>query len=472
MEAITLRELAQAVGGRILSKDAGPDTPVTGAVSDNRKVKPGDVFFAFVGENTNGHRYVNAALDAGASGCVISEDVTKGPEGMRPGRFYILVDDTIAAAGDLARWYRSRFAVPVVAVTGSVGKTTTKDMIAAVLAEKFRVRKTERNFNNSIGLPRTLLSLDSDTEIAVVEMGMNHAGEIDSLVSIARPTAAVITNIGDAHIGNLGSKENIFRAKCEIFHGLTADGFAVLNGDDEYLVRLKDEPAVAARFPILWAGAGEGCDYRAEDIRAGAEAVSFKAVMPEGTIDITVPVPGRHMIYPAMTAAAIGAHFGMTPEEIRAGIAHYVPTGMRMEIMNCPGGVTIYNDTYNANPQSMKAALETLAQVKGRRRIAVLGDMGELGDDEERLHREVGAFAAAEGTAPDVLVTVGRASAAMADEARRLGHPDVRVCADKAEAMAVLDGLMGPDTAFLCKASRFMALEELTAHLKERAGGA
>lgn len=491
MEAMTLQQLLDAVRGELLDNGGTPDreTKITGAQSDNRKCGPGDVFFAFRGEKTDGHRFVDGALEKGAAGAVVSElpggEAAGGVSGnytLRPDRFYVKVPDTILAAGDLARAYRRRFNLPVVGVTGSVGKTTMKDMIAAVLSQRFRTLKTEANFNNNIGLPRTILRLDHETQMAVIEMGMNHKGEISYLVQIARPTCAVITNIGEAHIGNLGSRENIFKAKCEIFEGLADGGLAVMNADDEFLPRLREDPDKQRRYQFVWIGESEAADYRAVDIDDTLqECLRFRAVTPEGEFTVTVPALGRHMIYPALAAAAIGQHYGMTTEEIVRGIASYVPTAMRMETSRFPGNITIYNDTYNANPQSMKAGLTTLAHTLGEpaadqdagreefRRVAVLGDMLELGDMEEALHREVGAFAAALHL--DRLITIGRRARWIADEARACGMTAVESYDSGEEAKAAVCACVQPDTAIYFKASHLMALEKLAAACKACAAG-
>jgi len=464
MEPITLEELLQATEGKLLTKDADLNTKITSVESDNRKVQNGSVFFAFVGERTDGHKFVDAALKAGACGAVVS----RAPEAFLPGKFYVLVEDTIKAVGALAAYYRSKFDIPVVGVTGSVGKTTTKDMIASVLSEKFNVVKTEANFNNNIGLPRTIFRITKDTQIAVIEMGMNHFGEIDYLVNIAKPTVVTITNVGTAHIGNLGSRENIFKAKCEIFDGLAPHGFAVMNGDDDFLPRLKEDAQKQKDFSFAWVGEGKDNDFRAENIQDTLQdEVRYHACTPLGETDITVPAPGRHMIYPTLTAAAIGAHFGMTLEEIRAGIAHYTPTALRMEKSVVGDNILIYNDTYNANPQSMRAGLVTLSHTAGYRHAAVLGDMGELGAHEEELHREVGKAAAQLNL--DLLVTVGRASLNMADEARKNGLTNVKSYLTIEEAKAALPEIMQKDTAVLFKASHFMKMEELVQAAKEYA---
>lgn len=431
-------------------------------MSDNRKCEPGSLFVAFVGEKTDGHKYVSAALEAGAVGALVSKD----PGEYAEGKFYVLVPDTILAVGELAGAYRNRFDIPVVGITGSVGKTTTKDMIASVLAERFCVTKTQANYNNNIGLPRTMFTLDHNTEIAVIEMGMNHLGEIDYLTRIAQPTTVTITNVGTAHIGNLGSRENIFKAKSEIFHGLAEGGFAVLNGDDDYLPLCKGDPELAGRYDFAYVGESEGCDYRAVDIEDTLQdEMRYTAVTPQGTYKVTVPALGRHMIYSTLTAAAIGAHYGMTNEEIVRGIAHYVPSALRMERSVVGENNVIYNDTYNASAASMKAAIQTLSNTTGYRHVAVLGDMFELGDMTEALHREVGK-AAAEGKV-DVLIAVGEASAHMADEARRCGMQEVYTCADLEAAKAVIADVMQPDTAWLFKASHGMQLGQLVTFTTE-----
>ena len=492
MEEITLRELVACTGGKLIGPYRDEDTKITGVSSDNRKIREGDVFFAYVGEKTDGHQYVQAALDAGACGCVIAKD----PGEYREGKFYLLVQDTIRAVGDLAGYYRSKFDLTVIAVTGSVGKTTTKDMIASVLATRYQVLKTEGNFNNHIGVPRTLLQITGQTEVAVVEMGMNHLGEIDALSRMANPQIAVITNIGEAHIGNLGSRENIFRAKCEIFHGLAEGGLAVLNGDDDYMPSLsvfhlatkemspeeeaerdkreeeiaqmigRESAAKLSRADLVFVGEKEDCLYRAEEIDDGSpDQMSYIAKTPEGTYEVEVPCGGRHMIYPTLASAAVASCFGLSAAEIQEGISAYVPAQMRMETVHTANGNTIYNDTYNANPQSMKAGLLTLSHTKADKRIAVLGDMFELGEQEERLHREIGAFVASLPEI-DVLLAVGRASAWMAEEAKKCGMAEVYVCADKDEAKKVLQKFTARNTAFLVKASRGMALEELTEFLQ------
>ena len=505
MEKIYVKEILEAVGGRLLG-DVDPEKIfVVNVQTDSRRVEAGDLFVAIIGERMDGHRFVASAMEAGAEGCLVSKE----PEEVPAGKFCVLVPDTTRAMGDLAAYYRRKMGIPVVAVTGSVGKTTTKEMIAAVLSTRYRTLKTAGNLNNHLGLPMTVLRMNADDEIAVLEMGMNHLGEIDYLVRIAQPDVAVITNVGDAHIGNLGSRENILRAKCEIFRGLKKGGTAVLNGDDELLATLRPgaervtdpdgavpgggdpdsaNPGAAGTdsgsgefakmyagidaggFTFHWAGESDACDYRALNIQDSlTDRVRCDAQTPSGTFALEIPNPGRHMIYPAMTAAAVGQYFGLSDEEIASGIRNFKVTGMRMAVEKLEGGFLLFNDAYNANPQSMKAALGILANAKAAHKVAVVGDMLELEPFAEKLHRQVGEYAAE--LPIDTLVTVGTRAGWIAEAALEIGMEDVRPCADKEEAKKVLAELLEPDTVFLFKASRGMALEELFSFVKEAVEG-
>ena len=479
MEKIYVKEILEAVGGQLLGNIDAENTFVVNVQTDSRAAAAGDLFVAIVGERLDAHRFVQGAMEAGAEGCLVST----APEEIPEGKFCVLVPDTAKAMGDLAAYYRRKLGLPVVAITGSVGKTTTKDMVASVLSSRFRTLKTAGNLNNHLGLPMTVFRLTAEDEIAVLEMGMNHLGEIDYLVRIAQPDVAVITNVGDAHIGNLGSRENILRAKCEIFHGLKKGGTAVLNGDDALLTTLKPgadrvaDPGTgefnemyagidAGGFTFHWVGESEGCDYRAVNIEDTLpDEVRCEAQTPAGTFVVEIPSLGRHMIYPAMTAAAVGQYFGLSDREIADGIANFKATRMRMDVEKLENGVILYNDTYNANPQSMKAALGILANAPAVRKVAVVGDMLELEPFAERLHREVGEYAAE--LPIDTLVTVGTRAGWLAEAALEGDMEDVRPCQDKEEARKVLAELIAPDTAFLFKASRGMALEELCAFVRE-----
>jgi UDP-N-acetylmuramoyl-tripeptide--D-alanyl-D-alanine ligase len=409
------------------------------------------------GERFDGHAFINDALEAGAAGCLTARERTS----YLPGKFYIKVGSTQRALRDLARWYKSRFDIPFIGITGSVGKTTTKDMVAAVLGERYTVLKTEGNFNNEVGLPLTLLRLDHTHQICVLEMGMNHFGEIEYLSGIVEPDVAVITNIGDSHIENLGSRENILKAKCEIFHHLKPGGLAVLNGDDELLTTLRG----ALDFPTVWYGQGENVSYRAMDLDSDGESLlRCRLCTPAGQCQVEIPALGEHMVYPALVASVIGERYGLTQEEIVRGILHFAPTKMRMNILRRGDGITILNDAYNANPQSMRAAIQVLATNKGKTKIAVLGDMFELGPLAPTLHAGVGECVAKAGI--DCLICAGELSQHIADAATAQGMTEVYWRPNKKEAMAVLEQVVKPNCTVLVKASRGMAFEELVEFIK------
>ena len=381
MTPCTAREICTAVGGTLL-QDSG--APVTGVTTDSRAVQPGQLFIPLVGERFDGHAYISKALDGGAAGCLTAA----APETLLPGKLYIQVADTRLALKALASWYRDKFDLPVVQVTGSAGKTTTKEMIASVLSQRYNTLRTEGNFNNDIGAPLTLLRLMPEHQAAVIETGMNHFGEIRYLGEMVRPDIAVITNVGDAHIENLGNtRQGILRAKCEIFENLTPEGIAVLNGDDELL------NTVTLPQTILRCGVGDGCGVRVTDIDdRGLEGVACTVTIEGEHYRLTTSAPGRYMIYPMAMAAAIGRRLGLTGEEIAAGVAAYTTVGSRMHLIRLPGERLVIDDCYNANPQSMAEGLRMLAASPAQHRVAVLGDMGELGQLTAQAHRDMGAL--------------------------------------------------------------------------------
>lgn len=456
MEAITVRDLLTAVGGTLIGPETSLDRTVSSVDTDSRDIHPGSLFLPLVGERFDGHTYIGSALEAGAAGCLTARE----PEHYQEGRFYIKVEDTQRALRDLAFWYKEQFRIPFVGVTGSVGKTTAKDMIASVLSVKYKVLKTEGNFNNNVGLPLTLLRLDRSVQIGVVEMGMDRFGEIDYLGDIVRPEVGVITNIGDAHIERLGSRENIFRAKCELLPHIRPGGLVVLNGDDPMLASLRGRTPV----PAVFCGREEGLEYRARRLEGdGDSRILCQMTTPRMDRQVEIPALGEHMIYPALIAAAIGERFGLTQDQIVEGILRFVPTRMRMNILYRGDGIVILDDTYNANPQSMRAAISVLSDRRSQWSIAVLGDMFELGPFAPALHTGVGECL---GKARiDCLVAVGELAEHIAQGARNSGVPLVYHCKDKAEAKPVLDQLVRPGSTILVKASRGMELEELTAYL-------
>ncbi len=456
MQPISVLEIMETVGGRLLG-DGDPAITVTKVETDSRSVTEGALFVPLVGERFDGHAFLNQALEGGCAACFTQRE----RDSYLPGKCYIKVDSTQKALRDLARHYKQKFSIPFIGVTGSVGKTTTKDMVAAVLSEKFKVLKTEGNFNNEVGLPLTLLRLSPEHEICVLEMGMNHFKEIDYLADIVEPQVAVITNIGDAHIENLGSRENILKAKCEIFDHMPADALVVLNGDDELLSTLRG----TLPYKTVWVGGNPGLEYRALSVESdGVRYVHCDVSTPGGDFAIDIPALGGHMIYPTLTATAIGVHFGMTNEEIAKGVLRFAPTKMRMNILPRGEEITILDDAYNANPQSMRAAVEVLSKTKSGRKVAVLGDMFELGPLAPALHAGVGEYLGKAGV--DCLVAVGEQSEHMAKAAEDAGVSEVYWRPTKKEALTVLEQIVRPDTTFLVKASRGMEFEELVAFLK------
>ena len=457
MEPMTIREIMEAVGGSLLGEFGDLNRAVSRVETDSRTIHPGSLFIPLVGERFDGHAYINAALEGGAAGCFTQRE----RDSYLPGKFYIKVKSTHRALRDLAKYYKQKFPIPVVAITGSVGKTTTKDMVAAVLGEKYNVLKTEGNLNNDIGVPMTLLRLKPEHQIAVLELGMNHAGEIDYLSAIVEPDMILMTNIGDSHIEHFGSREKILEAKSEIFHHARPDAFVVINGDDPLLNTLP------GRLPFSFTriGAGEGLDYRAVDVESdGASRMTCRIVAPSGEFPVEIPALGDHMIYPTLMAAAVGEHFGLTHQQIADGVLHFAPTKMRMNILHRGDGITILNDTYNANPQSMRAAVEVLSKSGGGYKLAVLGDMFELGPFAPALHAGVGAYLGKAGV--DCLVAVGEQSRHIYEAARDALVPEVYWYATKEEAQPILAGLVRPDATILVKASRGMAFEDLVEYLK------
>ncbi|MCD8341241.1 MAG: UDP-N-acetylmuramoyl-tripeptide--D-alanyl-D-alanine ligase [Clostridiales bacterium] len=457
MEPITLQEILTATGGTLLGGSQDLSTVITAVDTDSRAMAGGSLFVPLVGERFDGHAYIDSAL-ATAAGTLTQRPL----ERYAPDRFYVLVEDTMRALGDLARYYRHKFQIKVVGITGSVGKTTCKDMVASVLSAHFRVLKTDGNFNNNIGVPKTLFRLDSSHQVAVIEMGMNHLGEIDYLTNIVNPDVAIITNIGDAHIENLGSRENTLKAKSEIFNGMNGKGVAVLNGDDPLLSTLSGK----LEQQILWYGWDNRCDFGCADLdEQFDDHIVMEVRSPQGQWRQAIPGLGSHMIYPALAAIAVGSWFGMSAEEIRRGILNFVPTKMRMDRMTLPGGVTVLNDTYNANPQSMRAAVEVLSKASGSYKVAVLGDMLELGELGPTLHESVGRFVGQCGI--DCLLAVGDLAEHIYNGALKAGIAECYTRPNKEEAKVVLEHIVRPGCTILCKASRGMRLEELVDYIKE-----
>ena len=448
MTGCTVKELCAAVGGTLLQQSGAVVTQVS---TDSRSIPNRALFVPLVGERFDGHDYLDAALERGAAGCLTA----RKPASLLPDKFYIQVSDTLEALKALAAWYRAKFDIPMVQVTGSAGKTTTKEMIAAVLGQRFSTLKTQANFNNAIGTPMTLLNLAPEHQAAVIETGMNHFGEIRYLGEMVRPTVAVITNVGDAHIENLGgTRQGILQAKCEIFENLQPGGLAVLNGDDELLSGL------TLPFETVLCGRHERCGVRVTNVAEhGIEGVTCTVTTKREVYEVAIPSPGAYMIYPAAMAIAIGEHLGLTKAELLSGIAAYRPVGSRMHLVRCGGGRIIIDDCYNANPQAMAEALRILAQTEHPRRMAVLGDMGELGDLTEQAHRDMGALTRTLGL--DTVVAVGPKAKAIQD-----ANPDVLWFPTVADALSAIRAAFTAGTAVLVKASHAMHFTDIVKDLE------
>ena len=409
MLSLNCGEIVNATGGRLICGDTKLKIP--DITTDSRKINQGELFVPIVGEKFDGHDFISKAFESGASAVLTHKDAEPVP-----GKVIIRVEDTLKALGDLASYYRRKFNIPFIGVTGSVGKTTTKDMIADVLGQKFNVLKTAGNFNNEIGLPLTMFKLDGFHQAAVIEMGMSGFGEIRRLTSIVRPSVAVITNIGLSHIEKLGSRQNILKAKMEILDGLEDGGLVVLNGDDNLLFGMKD----LLKFRTVFYGIGEGLDYQAYNIKsAGEHGTFFEIAVGNREYKVHIPAPGVHNVYNALASIAVGLELNVPFEKILEGVKQFNTGNMRMNIIS-HNDYKIINDAYNASPQSMEAALDVLRDMgSNRRKIAVLGDMLEMGEWAPKAHMDVGKSAASKGI--DYIITLGENGKFIAEGAADAG---------------------------------------------------
>jgi UDP-N-acetylmuramoyl-tripeptide--D-alanyl-D-alanine ligase len=449
MVPLTLSQVAQFAGASLVTGDRS--LVISKVSTDSRTIKPVELFVALRGENFDGHNFVESAAAAGATGALVDLSWM----GSVPKDFALIrATDSLQAYQQLAANYRRSLALKVLAITGSNGKTSTKDFAASVLARRFRVTKTQGNFNNHVGLPRTILEANSQDEVAVWEIGMNHPGEIAALAEIAAPHAAIITNIGVAHIEFMGSREAIVREKGALAEAVPPRGTVILNADDPFSERI----AARARAKTVFAGTTGGT-VRAIEIRQSADGSEFTILEGAHRCRAQLPVAGLHMVQNALLAVAAGRAFGLSIEECAAGLAAAPLTKARLQIKEI-GGVHFLDDSYNANPDSMKAALRTLVEldIEGKH-IAVLGEMRELGAESERSHREVGETAATLGV--DQLIALGDAAELIAEGARAAGLGKVSTVRSTDEAADLLGEIAEPGDLVLIKGSRAARTEDV-----------
>lgn len=451
--SMSLAEIVRATSASVLRER---ETVFSDITTDTRKIGPGALFVALKGERFNGEDFARQAAEAGAAGVLVSEGCAPGNiEGLEVP--VLRVADTLSAYQAIAKAWRMRFDIPVVAITGSNGKTTTKDLTASVLGARFPVLKTEANFNNEIGLPMTLLSLRQEHRAAVVEIGMRGLGQIEALAPMAAPSVGVVTNVGETHIELLGSIENIARAKGEMVEAIRAGGTVVLNADNPYVAAMRGKAAPGVR--VVTFGESEGADVRGTDIVSEGFGMRFRASFAGGVKqDYTLPLAGRHNVSNALAALAVGWTLGLSPEETAAGLASPAMSGQRFACEK-RGDYMIVNDAYNASPMSMAAAIETLKDVAAGRRVAVLGDMLELGDHAKAAHRRVGELLAASGAA--VLVTRGALGEEIAAGAEAAGMKEVHRCASHEEAADVLRHILRAGDTVLFKGSHGMQMDKI-----------
>ncbi|MBS5450988.1 MAG: UDP-N-acetylmuramoyl-tripeptide--D-alanyl-D-alanine ligase [Coriobacteriia bacterium] len=472
MVRVTVRQIVEATEARLV---CGPETrEVLGVAIDSREVGEGGLFVALPGERVDGNDYVCAAIEAGVGAVAMTRDPDTAMVAQASGAGVALlrIEDGERFLQDLAAWWRDQLDALVVGVTGSSGKTTTRTMVAAVLATRYKTHQNEANYNNLIGVPLTILSCPADAEALVVEMGMDHPGEIATLAAVARPRIGLITNVGVAHIGILGSRQAIAAAKAELVEALpptdreaAVPSRVLLWGEDDFTGWIADEVAGPRGVDVVRYGTSQGDDARATNIsmdEAGCASADF--ALPSGaTCHVHLAIPGSHNVRNALVAAALGDGLGIPADAIAAALEGVAPLKMHQQVLQAPAGYTVIDDSYNANPDSMRLALDVLCTLPGNRRVACVGDMGELGEREGLLHAVIGAYAAAKPI--DDLVCVGALSHETAEAARLMGMDPAHVfeVADAAAAVPVLAGLLAPGDVALVKASRSTGLDAVVA---------
>jgi UDP-N-acetylmuramoyl-tripeptide--D-alanyl-D-alanine ligase len=450
MNSLSISQIAEFAGARL---EAGDGSVIVKKIStDSRTIKRGDLFVALRGENFDGHQFIDAVAQSGAAGAIVDPNWS-GPQ--LPDQFAVLrAADTLTAYQSLAANYRKSLPIKVLAITGSNGKTTTKDFAASVLSRKFSVTKTEGNFNNHVGLPRTILEATSDHQIAVWEIGMNHPGEIAALAEIAAPNAAIITNVGVAHIEFMGSRESIAQEKGSLAESVSRDGTVILNAEDPF----SEAIAQRTKAKVVFAGIDRGT-VRAIEVRQTPDGSEFTILEEAHRCRAQLPVPGVHMIQNALLAVAAGRTFGLSIEECAAGLAAAPLTKARLQIREIRG-VRFIDDSYNANPDSMTAALRTLVELDAEgKRVAVLGEMRELGSETKQGHAQVGEAAAEFGI--DHLIAIGENGALIAEAAQKAGLTNAATVNTTSEAADLLGNIITPGDLVLIKGSRLAATERV-----------
>ena len=447
MLGMTIKSAAAACGGRVLPSDF-TDKPLGSVVIDSRLVAPGDLFVAYKGEHADGHDYIKTALNKGAA-CALAERVPEGVDGP-----VIVARDVQQALEKITAACRENLSLPIVGVTGSVGKTSAKEMIWSVLSRTMRVHKTDKNLNNQIGVPMTVSRIDEWHDAAVIEMGISNFGDMTALAPMVLPHMMVYTVIGHAHLEFLGDLDGVLRAKTELLPLISPDTLLILNGDDEYLRKIRSPQRK------IYFGLGENNDIRAVDIRhPDAESTACTVVYPGGSVEVSIPAFGQHMVYAALAAAAVGLEMGLSDEQIAAGIADYHTVGRRAAVSHT-GSVTLVDDCYNANPDSLKSGIDSLMSLPGRH-VCILGDMLELGENSPAMHSDCGAYARAKGV--ELILACGDLSRHMAEAA---GERAI-FFESREELIAALPGLIRRDDAILVKASRASRFEQVSEAIKE-----
>lgn len=466
---MTLVNVAKAVGG-VLHTENMPDricaetTEAAGVTIDSRMMQEGFLFVATRGERVDGHIFIDSVFAAGAMG-VICEQAPKMPKGA-----YILVADSFQALKDMAEFYRNQLDIKVVGITGSVGKTSTKEFVASVLSKKYNTLKTKGNFNNEIGLPLTVLSIHEECQVAVLEMGISDFGEMHRLSKIAKPDVCLLTNIGQCHLENLGTRDGILKAKSEIFDFMQEDGNICLNGDDDKLSTIEEVKGIKP----LFFGIGDGnavyaTEYENLGLAGSRAVVHIRLEDKESQFIADIPLPGEHMLYNALAATIIGALFGLGIEQIQAGIKDVEPVGGRSHVIQTKR-FTLIDDCYNANPISMKAAIDLLAMTsigQRKRKVAILGDMFELGTEEMALHSEVGAYVTKKNI--DVMICIGNLCKSMYEGAKSITDSSLELhyFKEKEAFFTQIDGLLQDGDIVLIKASHGMHFEEIINKLED-----